>query len=73
MAPDALDEVNFGIERFDIEGRVVQAEVDKPGDAFNEICLAEAARIAALRTRFNSDFGAPVRQQGTITYHFIAQ
>ena len=54
-------------------GRVVQAEVEKPGDDFNEICLAEAARKAALRSQFNGDFGAPVRQQGTITYHFIAQ
>ena len=57
----------------DQRGRVVQAEVEKPGDDFNEICLAEAARKAALRSQFNGDFGAPVRQQGTITYHFIAQ
>ncbi len=57
----------------DQQGRVVHAEVDKQGKDFNDICLAEAARKAALQTRFNSDFGAPVRQQGTITYHFIAQ
>ncbi len=57
----------------DQRGRVVQAEVDKPDASFNEICLAQAARKAAMRTRFNGDFGAPVRQQGTITYHFIAQ
>lgn len=57
----------------DQQGRVVQAELDKPGNTFNEICLAEAAKRAALQTRFNSDFGAPVRQQGSITYHFIPQ
>lgn len=67
---DGIVEVKIAVDQ---KGRVVQAEVDKPGDKFNEICLAEAARRAALQTRFNGDFGAPVRQEGTITYHFIAQ
>ena len=67
---DGIVEVKIAVDQ---KGRVVQAEVDKPGDEFNEICLAEAARRAALLTRFNGDFGAPVRQEGTITYHFIAQ
>jgi hypothetical protein len=62
--------VNIAVDQ---KGRVVQAEVEKQGDQSNRICLAEAAKKAALRTRFNGDFGAPVRQQGTIIYHFIAQ
>ena len=57
----------------DQTGRVVHAEVDKPGASANEICLAEAAKRAALRTRFNADYKAATRQVGTITYHFISQ
>ena len=55
------------------QGRVVQAEVEAQGESANEICLAEAARTAALTTRFNASFKAPARQSGTITYEFIAQ
>jgi len=57
----------------DQRGRVVQVEIEKPGDTANEICLEEAARNAALKTRFNADYNAKVRQVGTIAYHFIAQ
>lgn len=57
----------------DQRGLVVNANLPDLGDTMNEICLAEAARDAALRTRFNSNFEAPVRQQGTITYYFQAQ
>ena len=67
---EGVIEVKIAVDQ---QGRVVQAEVEKPADDFNRICLAEAARKAALQTRFNGDFGAPVRQQGTITYYFIAQ
>lgn len=65
-----LIEVKIAVDQ---RGRVVQAETDKPGDTANEICLAGAARKAALNTRFNADYNAPVRQAGTIIYHFIAQ
>lgn len=57
----------------DQRGMVVQAQVPDLGDSMNEICLAEAAKSAALKTRFNSNFEAPLRQQGTITYYFQAQ
>lgn len=57
----------------DQRGRVIHAEVDQQGGSLNEICLAEAAKNAALRTRFNIDYKAATRQAGTITYHFIAQ
>ena len=65
-----LIEVRIAVDR---RGRVVQAEIKKPGETANEICLAEAARNAALKTRFNADYNAPVRQAGTLIYHFIAQ
>jgi len=57
----------------DQRGRVVQVGVENLGDSLNEICLADAAKTAALNTRFNTDFDAPARQRGTITYHFQPQ
>jgi hypothetical protein len=57
----------------DQQGRVVHADIAKQDSGTNEDCLAEAARKAALRTRFNIDYDAPARQAGSITYHFIAQ
>lgn len=65
-----LIEVKIAVDQ---RGRVVQAETDKPGETANEICLAEAALSAAYGTRFNADYNAPLRQIGSITYHFIAQ
>jgi hypothetical protein len=67
---EGIVEVQVAVDQ---KGRVVQVSIANLGDSFNEICLAEAARTAALNTRFNSDFKAPVRQQGTITYHFQPQ
>ena len=57
----------------DQRGRVVQAETDKPGDSANEICLVQAALKAAYGSLFNTDYSAPARQLGTITYHFVPQ
>jgi hypothetical protein len=57
----------------DQNGRVLHADVDQQGAGLNEVCLSEAAKRAALRTRFNADYKAATRQVGTITYHFIAQ
>jgi hypothetical protein len=67
----------FGIVEVQIfvdqKGFVVNAMIPNLGDSMNEICLAEAAKAAAMNTRFNSDFDAPLRQQGTIIYHFQPQ
>lgn len=57
----------------DQKGYVVQVQVPDLGDSFNDYCLADAARKAILESRFNTDFEAPFRQKGTITYHFFAQ
>lgn len=43
------------------------------GDAAGNECLVIAAKAAALKTRFNPNVNAPLRQAGTITYNFIAQ
>jgi hypothetical protein len=65
-----LIEIKIAVDQ---RGRVVQAETEKTGESANEICLAEAAKKAALSTRFNSNYNAPARQIGSIIYHFIAQ
>jgi hypothetical protein len=67
----------FGIVEVQIfvdqKGFVVNVHVPDLGESVNEICLAEAAKMAAMGTKFNTDFDAPLRQQGTITYHFQPQ
>jgi hypothetical protein len=67
----------FGIVEVQImvdqRGFVVNVQIPDLGNSMNEICLAEAAEKAAMNTRFNIDFDAPLRQQGTITYHFQPQ
>ena len=57
----------------DQRGKVVQVELNSEAVNINEYCLEEAAKNAALTTRFNIDMNAPTRQKGTISYHFIAQ
>jgi hypothetical protein len=57
----------------DQKGRVVHAEIKSTGSGVAESCLGQAAREAALQTRFNTDYHADNRQVGAITYHFIAQ
>jgi hypothetical protein len=67
----------FGIVEVQIfvdqKGYVVNAQVPNLGDSMNELCLADAAKSAAMATKFNTDFDSPIRQQGTITYHFQSQ
>lgn len=54
-------------------GNVVQARVNNNPKNFNEECLFEAAISAALKARFNQSASSPVRQAGTITFHFQPQ
>ncbi|MFP4059375.1 MAG: energy transducer TonB [Bacteroidales bacterium] len=54
-------------------GNVTSTSImSEPGDTDDE-CLAETALETARITTFNADYDAPVRQRGTITYHFISQ
>jgi hypothetical protein len=57
----------------DQKGFVVSSQIPDMGDSMNEMCLAEAAKTAALSTRFNTNYAAPTRQEGTITYYFQPQ
>lgn len=54
----------------DQDGNVVSASPGKAGTTTNDPVLIEAARSAALKTKFNSDHSAPLKQIGTITYKF---
>ena len=63
---------------------VINITVDPAGDiidfGYNDLesstsseCLYEAAMNAIKRTRFNPNPSAPKKQEGTITYQFVAQ
>lgn len=54
-------------------GNVIHARVNSSPRNFNEECLNEAAMAAALKARFNQSASAPLRQAGTITFHFQPQ
>lgn len=54
-------------------GYVVSANVNKSESRYSEACIAEAATRAALTTRFNSVSSGSDKQQGRISYIFIAQ
>lgn len=57
----------------DQRGYIVSATVNASGTNANSECLELAALDAAKRSRFNTDYKAPNRQKGTITYQFVAQ
>jgi TonB family protein len=54
-------------------GAVVSATVNKDESSSDDFCLHEMALDAAQRSKFNFDPTAPSRQNGTLTYHFVAQ
>ena len=54
----------------DAAGRVVEAFL-AAGDP--EGCFGQAALRSARRARFNADDSAPKRQEGVLTYVFVAQ
>ncbi len=54
-------------------GYVISAEINKNKSESQDLCLIEAAKRDAERSRFNDSSSAPAKQQGSITYIFIAQ
>lgn len=54
----------------DASGRVVSATPKLKGSTTQNADLWKVAREAALKANFNADPNAPVKQVGTITYHF---
>jgi hypothetical protein len=57
----------------DPEGIVTHATIVESESTTSDPCLVETAVSTALISRFNQDINAPRRQQGTLTYHFVAQ
>jgi outer membrane biosynthesis protein TonB len=54
----------------DKSGKVISAQAGIKGTTNSAPCLLDRAREAALKTRFNSDSNAPVKQVGSIIYNF---
>lgn len=57
----------------DQRGRITAYSLDEALSSTNDACLLEAAISSLKRTRFNPDNGSPRKQQGSITYEFVAQ
>ena len=57
----------------DRKGLVVTSAINERETAIVNECLYEAAKKAASLSIFNTDYSAPNRQSGKITYHFAAQ
>ncbi len=54
-------------------GLVTSAQVLSSTTPAGETCLPEAAKKAALKSKFTINLSAPNNQKGTITYKFVAQ
>ncbi|MDX2445249.1 MAG: hypothetical protein QNK30_15750 [Bacteroidales bacterium] len=54
-------------------GNVISADLLEEKSAGVDYCLLEAAKKAAMTSRFNSGTNFPARQKGTITYIFTSQ
>jgi hypothetical protein len=57
----------------DRKGSVVTSAINESETAIVNECLYQAAKKAASLSVFNTDYLAPNRQSGKITYHFAAQ
>jgi outer membrane biosynthesis protein TonB len=69
--PDCEEEgiVVVSIE-VDKTGRVIKAVPGVKGTTNSAACLLKPAKEAALRTKWNADNNAPIKQRGTIIYKF---
>jgi len=65
-------EVNIEIN-VNQKGVVTSITVLSTNTSLNEACLTEAARRAALSSKFAIDLKAPSSQKGTINYKFVQQ
>lgn len=62
--------VSIEVDRY---GTVSSAKIDASESSSNDPCLLETAINSAMESRFNTDLNAAAKQQGTITFHFVAQ
>jgi len=54
-------------------GDIISFSINEEQSSTASPCLYEAALNAIKRTRFNPDTSAPLKQEGTISYQFVAQ
>ena len=54
-------------------GNVISAEIRQEESTTDDYCLYDAARKAAMKSKFNPGNNFPARQKGTISYIFTAQ
>lgn len=57
----------------DQRGRVTEAKIIASESTTSETCLIETAVKTAFISRFTADLKSPKSQEGTLTYHFVAQ
>lgn len=69
---EGAGQITLAIE-VDQRGNVVKAEPAASLSTTRDACLTETAVTHALRSRFNSDLSAPVRQAGFLTFVFVSQ
>ena len=66
-----------GLVKLDIRvhrrGKVEWVSVDTAESETSDKCLLDAAKAAAMKTRFTLNQAAPLLQQGSLSYRFIAQ
>jgi len=65
-------QVTLSIE-VDRSGKVIKAQPASSLSTTKDPCLTETAVDHALRSTFNSDPGAPVKQAGFLTFVFVSQ
>ncbi|MCI0522305.1 MAG: hypothetical protein L0Y37_01490 [Bacteroidales bacterium] len=69
---EGAGQITLAIE-VDQRGNVVKAEPAASLSTTKDPCLTETAVAHALRSRFNSDLSAPVKQAGFLTFVFVSQ
>ena len=57
----------------DRKGLVISSTINESETVIVNECLYQAAKNAASLSTFNTDYSAPNKQSGKITYHFAAQ
>ena len=71
MQPDCQEEGTVVVRiEVDRKGKVFNAEPGFKGTTNTAPCLLKAAKEAALKTTWNPDSNAPIKQIGTIIYKF---
>ncbi|MGB8358632.1 MAG: hypothetical protein WCD55_08455 [Bacteroidales bacterium] len=69
---EGAGQITLAIE-VDQNGKVLKAEPASSLSTTKDPCLTETATDYALRSTFNSDPSAPVRQAGFLTFVFVSQ